>query len=111
MPHPRQIRIEVEYDRHPKYGRSLSWIAPELKDAPPRLTDDHLDEPNPSRTWVGVVDGPTFERFAEAWQLDDSQHTPRIYVFDGINWETAGASPIVYVVVDVRDAHTATAQL
>ena len=32
MVDPRYITITVQYDREPKYGRSLEWIAPELKD-------------------------------------------------------------------------------
>jgi hypothetical protein len=101
MANPRHITISVQYDRHPDYGRSLAWIAPELRDAGLEMTDDQLDQATPSRSWAGVVDGPVFERFAEAWGLDDADSNPRIYVFDGMNWEAAGASPIVCVLVDV----------
>jgi len=111
MAHPRHIAISVRYDRHPKYGRSLAWIAPELRDAGLEMTDDQVDQTTPSRSWAGVVDGPAFERFAEAWRLDRADSTPRTYVFDGMNWETAGGSPIVYVVVEVRDARTTIAHL
>jgi hypothetical protein len=82
----------------------LTWIAPELRDAGLEVTDDQLDQATPSRSWAGVVDGPTFKRFARAWRLDDAERSPRTYVFDGMNWEAAGASPIVHVVVCVGDA-------
>ncbi len=66
---PRYITITVRYDRKPRCGRSLGWIAPELKDSALTMTEDRLDDPTPSRTWAGLVDGPTYERFAEAWRL------------------------------------------
>ena len=69
MVNPRYITITVRYDRQPRYGRSLQWIAPELKDSALTMTEDQLDDPIPSRTWAGLVDGPTYERFAEAWRL------------------------------------------
>jgi hypothetical protein len=112
MTDDRYIVIRVAYDRHPGYGRSLEWIAPELRDAGLTMTEDHNDEPRPSRTWAGIVDGPTFERFADAWQLDATPHkrtlglvteagelalSTRTYTLDGMNWETDGESPIVYV--------------
>ena len=106
------IVIRVEYDGHPSYGRSLAWIAPELRDAGLTMIEDHNDERSPSRTWAGIVDGPTFERFAVAWRLDATPHertsslmtepgrpATRAYTFDGMNWEAGGESPIVYVSV------------
>jgi hypothetical protein len=106
------VVIRVVYDGHPIYGRSLEWIAPELSDAGLTMTEDHVDEPSPWRTWAGVVEGRTFERFADAWQLDAARHErtlglmtgarhlpTRAYTFDGMNWETGGESPIVYVCV------------
>ena len=66
---PRYITITVQYDRDPTYGRSLGAIAPELKNSTLTMTDDHIAGPRPSRTWAGMVDGPTFERFARAWRL------------------------------------------
>jgi hypothetical protein len=66
----RHITITVRYDgRLSRYGRSLEWIAPELKDSALTITEDQLDGPTPSRTWAGLVDGPTYDRFAEAWRL------------------------------------------
>ena len=58
------------------------------------MTEDHTSTPNPSRTWAGIVDGPTFKRFADAWHLNDAT---RARTFDGMNWEVDGQSPIVYV--------------
>lgn len=108
MANPRHITISVRYDRCPKYGRSLAWIAPELRDAGLEMTDDQLHQATPSRSWAGVVDGPVFERFAEAWGLDYADSDARTYVLDGMNWEAAGASPIVYVTIGVSDARTVT---
>lgn len=64
------VVIRVAYDRRPAYSRSLSWIAPEVRDAGLIMTEDRSDEANASRTWAGVVDGATFARFADAWWLD-----------------------------------------
>jgi hypothetical protein len=115
----RYIVIRVAYDRHPSYGRSLGWIAPELRDAGLMLTEDHCAGLTPSRTWEGFVDGPTFQRFAGAWGLRDKPYERtagivpgaghlawRAYTFDGMNWEIGGESPIVYVsvIVGVVDA-------
>jgi hypothetical protein len=106
----RNITIKVEYERDLHRGRSLTWIAPELKDARLTMTEDHTDGPSPSRTWAGNVDGPTFKRFADAWHLDD---TTRKRTFDGMNWEIGGHSPIVYVSLSVgvvQDGHDAEAR-
>lgn len=110
MTRDRYIVITVAYDRHPSYGRSLDWIAPELSDANLIMTEDRIDETSPSRTWAGVVSGATFERFSDAWQLgaqpcelslrpvtEAGDLAMRAYTFDGMNWETGGESPIVYV--------------
>jgi hypothetical protein len=124
MVDPRYITITVAYDRAPRYGRSLEWIAPELKGSALTMTEDQLDEPAPSRTWAGLVDGSTYEQFAQvdgstyeqfaqAWRLkeagetmsrtvgdhpDQASHT---YVLDGMNWESGGESPIICVSVEV----------
>jgi hypothetical protein len=111
---PRYITITVRYDREPKYGRSLEWIAPELKGSALTLTEDHLADPRPARTWAGLVDGPTYEQFAKAWRLpkdapETNARTPRddrelatdTYTLDGMNWETGNQSPIVYVSLQV----------
>jgi hypothetical protein len=114
MPDPRYITIRVQYDRQTRYGRSLTWVAPELTDADLALTEDHLDGSAPARTWRGVVDGPTYERFAAAWRLEgvlvkpapgtaNKEHGARTRAFtlDGMNWEAGGESPIVCVSLQV----------
>ena len=114
MVNPRYITITVRYDRQPRYGRSLQWIAPELKDSALTMTEDQLDDPTPSRTWAGLVDGPTYERFAEAWRLpkdtdettsqtagDDRELVTHSYTLDGMNWEAGNESPIICVSLQV----------
>jgi hypothetical protein len=110
----RYVTIRVQYDQQARYGRSLKWVAPELKDAGLALTEDHLDMSAPSRTWRGVLDGPTYKRFAAAWRLEgmldeetpdtaNEEHGARTSActLDGMNWEAGGESPIVYVSVRV----------
>jgi hypothetical protein len=115
MVNPRHITITVRYERRPRRdGRSLQWIAPELKDSALTITEDQLDGPTPSRTWAGLVDGPTYDRFAEAWRLpkdtdettsqtasDDRELATHAYTLDGMNWETVHESPIVCVSLQV----------
>jgi len=114
MVDPRYITITVQYDREPKYGRSLEWLAPELKDAALIMTEDHLGDPAPSRTWAGLVDGPTYEQLANAWRLpkhadnrnprttdDERDPDTHTYTLDGMNWEAGNASPIVCVSIEV----------
>ena len=113
MVDPRYITITVRYDGVPKYGRSLGCVAPELKNSNLTMTDDNIGGPRPSRTWAGMVDAPTFERFARAWRLpgqitsttplvtDDPDRVPPNYTLDGMNWEADGFSPIVWVSVQV----------
>jgi hypothetical protein len=106
------IAIRVAYDRHPSYGRSLEWIAPELRDAGLTLTEDHSAATPPRRTWAGFVDDAVFRRFADAWRLHTKHREGTLdvvteagrlsvnaYTFDGMNWERWGRSPIVYVAV------------
>jgi hypothetical protein len=108
------VIVRVAYDRRHGYGRSLQWIAPELADARLELIEDRAEEPSPSRTWAGVVSGSTFEHFASAWRLESAASEPilelvtdgrplrgRDYTFDGMNWESGGESPIVYVSVHI----------
>jgi hypothetical protein len=110
----RHITLRVEYERDPRYGRSLEWIAPELKDTGLTLTEDRTSEATPSRTWTGTVDAAAFERFAAAWGLDEATNEPAAdaladdgappvheFTFDGMNWEAGGESPIVYVSVSI----------
>ena len=119
----RYLRVEVAYEPELGYGRSLEWVAPELKHAGLVMTADHTNESRPSRTWAGVIGRATFERFARAWNIDyetdlgtstlgtstlgtstEDGHQGRDYTFDGMNWEVGGESPIVYVAVNVSDA-------
>jgi hypothetical protein len=110
MVDPRYITFTVQYDREPKYGRSLEWIAPELKNSALTMIEDHLDDPAPSRTWAGIVNGQTYEQFAKSWLLPtdaddtgaptasrDRDLAVRTYTLDGMNWEAGNRSPIVYV--------------
>jgi hypothetical protein len=111
---PRLIIIKVQYERWPACGWSLRWIAPELKDAALTLVEDEMDDETPSRTWTGIVDGPTFERFAKAWHLldgTDARDPAGFYVFDGLNWETDGESPIVCVTLNVFGHQSAGADV
>jgi hypothetical protein len=109
MVDPRYITITVRYDREPKSGRSLERIAPELKGAALRMTEDHLGDPTPSRTWAGLVDGPTYEQLVNAWRLptdadeagDDRDPVTHTYTLDGMNWEAGSVSPIVCVSLQV----------
>jgi hypothetical protein len=105
MADDRYIIIRVAYEPGPGHVRSLRWIAPELKDADLTLIDRHTG-PCPSRTWAGAVDGPTFQRLARAWHLpdqptDDGRPGTHTYTLDGMNWETYGESPIVYLTLTV----------
>jgi hypothetical protein len=114
MVDPRYIIITVQYDRQPEYGRSLQWVAPELKDSALIMTEDQLDDPAPSRTWAGLVDGPTYDHFAEVWRLpkdtdettsqtagDDREPATHTYTLDGMSWEAGNESPIVCVSLGV----------
>lgn len=110
----RYIVIRVAYEPNSVHARSLEWIAPELKDAGLTLIEEHADECGASRTWAGVVDGATSQRFADAWHLPDEFHEPAAAnlaedghiarvrrTLDGRNWEVDGESPIVYVSVEI----------
>ena len=112
----RYIIIKVAYEPQLDYGRSLEWIAPELGGAGLTMTEDHTNEPHPWRAWGGMVDGPTFERFVDAYGLDNHTEEPtfgflaepehlvaRTRTLDGMNWEAGGESPIIYVSVSVSD--------
>jgi hypothetical protein len=111
----RYITLTVQYDQGPRYGRTLQWIAPELKDSALTITEDLLDGPTRSRTWAGLVDGPTYERLAEAWRLpndtdettpqtagDDRELATHTFTLDGMNWEAGDESPIVSVSLEVK---------
>jgi len=108
------ITITVRYEPRADHGTSLASIAPELSDARLALIHDHLNDPMPSRTWAGPVDGRTFERFANSWGLarknaggsasepgDREDRTSYARTYDGMNWEVGGESPIISVSVEV----------
>ena len=108
------IAITVRYEPRVDHGTSLAWIAPELGDARLALIRDHLNDPMPSRTWAGPVDGRTFERFANSWGLarkdaggsasepgDGKDKASYARTYDGMNWEVGGESPIISVSVQV----------
>lgn len=124
MPESRHVTITVRYEPQLDYGRSLAWLAPELSGAGLALTEDHLDDRAPSRTWAGYVDGATYERFARAWRLPAKPRDPGsgrsrhasagatyVHTLDGMNWEVNGESPIIAVAVQVTrrctDDHSA----
>lgn len=78
------------------------------------MTEDQLDGPTPLRTWAGLVDGPTYEQFAEAWRLPkdtdetdsqtagvDRKLVTHSYTLDGMNWEAGDEFPIVCVSLQV----------
>jgi hypothetical protein len=107
--HDRYITITVAYEAELMSHPSLGWIAPELKDAGLRLIEER-GAPQPLRTWAGLVDESTYEQFAEAWQVPDEPsgerpRAPHIHTFDGLNWQTNGESPIVYVTLRVHSPH------
>jgi len=108
----RFIILRVAYERHAPRGPSLGWIAPELKDAGLSLIEDNRDGWNPSCEWAGLVNEPTFDRFAAAWHLHDENDEPasdnvdghpmmHAHTLDGMNWETRGLSPVIFATVHV----------
>jgi len=108
----RFLILTVAYERYVGRGLSLESIAPELKDAGLSLIEDSHHGWNRSRKWAGVVDGPTFDRLAAAWHLPHENDKPapgnpagdptmHAHTLDGMNWETQGESPIIFVTVQV----------
>jgi hypothetical protein len=92
--------------------RSAGWLVPELADAGFTLTEDAPD----SRKWAGVVDGDTYARFAEGWGLEDKLSEATLgmpgehgdlasygHTFDGLEWESGGSSPIVWMRLTVSE--------
>jgi hypothetical protein len=112
MLHTRHITLTVRYEPGIRYGRSLTWLAPELGDAGLALIEDHTTDTVPWRTWAGTVDEPTYERFAATWRLSEQGLRSTTMsggkgqgafatTIDGMNWEIDGDSPIVSVSVQV----------
>ncbi len=90
------ISLEVKYEPDATgIQRSLERLAPELVHADLTLTDDE-----DVREWSGVVDGGTYARLAGGWGLNGYPARHR-YVFDGMEFEEGGFSPIVWVTLSV----------
>jgi hypothetical protein len=88
------------------WARSPGWLVPELVDAGWTLTEDTPD----LRKWAGVIDGDTYVRFAEGWGLENKRGEANLdmpgehgdlarysYTSDGLEWESGGSSPIVWM--------------
>ena len=112
MTEDRFILLTVAYERRAGRTPTLEYVAPELKDAGLTVIEDNHHGWNPSIRWAGLVDGPTFDRFADAWHLPDANDGPasshaagqpamHAHTLDGMNWETRGDSPIVFATVQV----------
>ena len=106
----RYVTLRVAYEpdtTNPE--RSLGWLVPELVDAGLALTEDAPTE----RIWSGAIDQESYARLAEAWDLENranglytGEHGPRecqVYTWDGMEWERAGVSPIVWVELEVSE--------
>jgi len=92
----RSVILEVKYEPDATDAqRSLIWFAPELVDAP--LT---LHEEDDVCEWTGVIDNDTYTRFADSWGLDDQLERHR-RVFDGMEIEHGGVSPIIWISLTV----------
>jgi len=108
----RYVTLVVEYERDAKDAeRSLGWLVPELADAGLTMTDDTQG----LRKWAGVIDGETYDRFAERWDLANKADQPNLmqaayghlaghcYTWDGMEWELSGWSPIVWMSLEVSE--------
>lgn len=92
------ISLEVKYEPDATGAqRSLGRFAPELVHADLTLTEDA-----DAREWSGVVDSATYARLADGWGLAGHSVRHR-YVFDGMEFEEGGFSPIVWVSLSVRE--------
>jgi len=80
--------------------RSLGWLAPKLVDADLTMTEDTLR----LRKWAGVIDGEVYARFADSWGIDPHL-TAYGHTWDGMEWESGGASPIVWASLTVDALH------
>lgn len=91
------ISLEVKYEPDATgVQRSLGRVAPELVHADLTLTEDE-----DVREWAGGIDSDTYARLADGWGLDGHLARHR-YVFDGMEFEEGGFSPIVWVSLSVR---------
>jgi len=109
----RYVILEAEYEPDAKEAeRSLRWLVPELVEA-----DLMMTEPTPAvRKWAGVIDGNTYERFADVWDLgnkagellvgvptEDRHLLSHSYTWDGMEWELGERSPIVWMNLKVSE--------
>jgi len=101
----RYVILTVEYEPDATHAqRSLGWLPPVLVDAGLTMTED-----SPRlRKWAGVIDGETYARFADAWGVRDES---RIYIFDGMEFESDGFSPVVYWSLSVSEPVEADRQI
>ena len=94
------------------WARSPGWLVPELVDVGWTLTEDTPD----LRKWAGVIDGDSYARFAEGWGLDEKRCEANLgmpgehgdvascsYTFDGLEWESGGYSPVVWMRLTVSE--------
>jgi hypothetical protein len=94
------------------WARSPGWLVPELVDAAWTLIEDTPD----ARKWAGVIDADTYTRFAEGWGLERRRCEASLsmpgehgnlasysYTFDGLEWESEGSSPIVWMRLTVSE--------
>jgi hypothetical protein len=87
------ITLQVKYEPYATDAqRSLSWLAPELVGAQLTLTED-----DDTRRWVGVIDANMYTQVVGAWSSEGLHR-----VFDGMEFEVEGSSPIVYVTLDTE---------
>jgi hypothetical protein len=96
----------------PNCARSPGWLVPELVDAGWTLIEDTPD----SRKWAGVIDADTYAGLAEGWGLENRRSEADLsmpgehrnlasysYTFDGLEWESGGSSPIVWMRLTVSE--------
>jgi hypothetical protein len=106
----RRVILEAAYEPDAKHlPRSPEWLVPELVDAGWTLTED---TPH-SCKWAGVIDGETYARFAKGWGLENKPGEANFgehgdlasysYTFDGLEWESGGSSPIVWMTLTVSE--------
>jgi hypothetical protein len=109
----RSVILVAAYEPGATSGqRSPYRLVPELVDAGLTLTEDTQD----SRKWAGVIDADTYARLAEAWGLENKYGEANLgmpgehgdlasysYTFDGLEWESGGSSPIVWMRLTVSE--------
>jgi hypothetical protein len=92
--------------------RSPGWLVPELVDARWTLIEA---APN-SRSYAGVIDADTYARVAEGLSLERKRGEANLstpgehgnlasysYTFDGLEWESGGSSPVIWMRLTVSE--------